>query len=55
LIEFTPLEHTAKNVMIRAKHISNMPSKHKEDARMRFEEASKRWHVVTKLHELIKK
>jgi hypothetical protein len=55
LIEFTPLEHTAKNVMIRAKHISNMPLKHKEDARLRFEEASKRWHVVPKLHELIKK
>ena len=55
LIEFTPLEHTAKNVMIRAKYISNMPSKHKEDAQMRFEEASKRWHVVPKLHELIKK
>ena len=54
LIEFTPLEHTAKNVMIRAKHVSNMPSKHKEDARLRFEEASKRWHVVPKLHELIK-
>ena len=55
LIEFTPLEHTAKNVMIRAKHIPNMPAKHKEDALRRFEEASKRWHVVPKLHELIKK
>jgi hypothetical protein len=41
--------------MIRAKHISNMPLKHKEDARLRFEEASKRWHVVPKLQELIKK
>lgn len=55
LIEFTPLEHTAKNVMIRAKHIPNMPAKHKEDALRRFEEASKRWHVFPKLHELIKK
>ena len=54
LIEFTPLEHTAKNVMIRAKYISNMPTKHKDVARRRFEEASKRWHVVPKLHELIK-
>lgn len=54
LIEFTPLEHTAKNVMIRARYIPNMPSKHKEDARLRFEEASNRWHVVPKLHELIK-
>ena len=55
LIEFTPLEHTAKNVMIRAKHIPNMPAKHKEDALRRFEEASKRWHVFPKLYELIKK
>jgi hypothetical protein len=55
LIEFTPLEHTAKNVMIRAKQIPNMPAKHKEVAFKRFLEASKRWHVLPKLYELIKK
>jgi hypothetical protein len=55
LIEFTSLEHTAKNVMIRAKHIPNMPAKHREDARKRFLEASNRWHVHPKLIELIKK
>jgi len=53
LIEFTSLEHTAKNVMIRAKHIPNMPAHHKKDALLRFEEASKRWHVKPKLYEII--
>lgn len=55
LIEFTPLEHTAKNVMIRAKHIPLMPAQHRKDALIRFQEASKRWHVTPKLYEIIKK
>lgn len=53
LIEFTPLDHTAKNVMIRAKKVRNMPHKHKEDARIRWMQARDRWHVEPKLAKLI--
>ncbi len=53
LVEFTPLEHTAKNVMIRAKKVRNMPHKHKEDARKRWMQARDRWHVEPKLAKLI--
>lgn len=55
LIEFTALEHTAKNVMIRAKKVRNMPHKHKEDARKRWMQARDRWHVEPKLAKLISK
>jgi hypothetical protein len=53
LIEFTALEHTAKNVMIRAKKVRNMPHKHKEDARKRWMQARDRWHVEPKLAKMI--
>ena len=54
LIEFTPLEHTAKNIMIRAKRVVNMPHKHKDDARNRWMQARDRWHVEPKLAELLR-
>lgn len=53
LIEFTPLEHTAKNLLIRAKRVMNMPQKHKEDACKRWLNARDRWHVEPKLAQLL--
>jgi len=53
LIEFTPLEHTAKNVMIRAKRVNAMPHKHKEEALLRWQSARDRWHVEPKLAQLL--
>lgn len=51
VVEFTSLEHTAKNMMIRAKHIASMPSKHRKDALLRYQQASSRWNVHPKLAE----
>lgn len=53
LIEFTPLEHTAKNIMIRAVYIHNMPHKHKQEAMERWQNASKEFNVKPKLAEYI--
>jgi hypothetical protein len=53
LIEFTPLEHTAKNIMIRADFVPSMPASHKNAALERFISARNEWNVYPKLAEII--
>ena len=53
LIEFTPLEHTSKNIMIRARFIPTMPAKHKDEAKKRMQKTMEEWHVHPKLSELL--